>query len=250
MDYYQCAIDDLHTEIRRRGRKPTGSPDRLSELLFEDDERRGADATTVKTEGLGIYVPRDVNLSRTAEFGRTNPANLLLNEKIVYWTMNTFFTTLQLFFASGRSCTIDGSRLPDGVLGLDPELRFRLTECTYEEEGCITKTVQPDKFARSFKGLRIREAVVAQRTSVAIKMNTSQREVQGSPLSASVIARDVHTVVGLRLDGMKEISYVWVRSGAVVSQDNRVWGDVRIAGLRNDVAPPVLAFPLHTLKPG
>jgi hypothetical protein len=175
---------------------------------------------------------------------------MLMCSGIVYWTMNTFFTTLQLFFASGRSCTIDGSQLPDGILGLDPELRFRLTECTYEEEGCITKSLRPDKFARSFKGIKIREVVVAQRTSVATKMSTTRRDGQESRLSASVIARDLHTVVGLRLEGMKEIAYVWVRSRNVVSQNNRVWGDVRIAGLRNDVAPPVLAFPLHTLKPG
>jgi hypothetical protein len=80
MDYYQCAVDDLHIEIRRRGCIPIGTKDQLSEALQEDDSRRGADATTISTRELETVMPRQIILSRTAEFGQTVPAGLLVNE--------------------------------------------------------------------------------------------------------------------------------------------------------------------------
>mgnify|MGYP003624108922 CR=1 FL=1 len=164
--------------------------------------------------------------------------------------MNTFFPTLQFFFASGRSCTIDSGRLSDGVVGLDLDLRFRLTECTYEEEGCITKTLRPEKFARSYRGIKIKEAVVAQRTSVATKLSISGTDAPSTPICAATIGQETHTVVGLKLEGMSKMSYIWAKARNPSMPSDRTWGDARIAGLRDDVLKPILTLPLHTVKPG
>ena len=80
MSYHQCSTEDLQLEARRRGYTAFGTRDQLSEALKEDDDDRGTDATTVKTEALSLFVPRQLNLSRTAEFGHTTPAILLANE--------------------------------------------------------------------------------------------------------------------------------------------------------------------------
>jgi hypothetical protein len=82
MNYYQCSIEDLHLEARRRGYNPGGTRDQLCEALQKDDYVRGADTTTVMTQNLGPYMPRELNSSRTAEFGRTAPAMLLVNESM------------------------------------------------------------------------------------------------------------------------------------------------------------------------
>jgi hypothetical protein len=242
MEYYKCPIEDLYREIRRRGGYiPHGNGDELSEALEEDDKRRDSDATTVKTIGISQFVPRDVNLARTAEFGESFVASRLVNEKIVYWTMNTFFPTLQLFFESGRSCTIDGSGLPDAAIGLDPELRFKLTDCSHEEDGRITQSTLPERFASSGTGLVVREVLIAHRTSIALKV------LPGSPASpeSSItrITTEIHTVVGLRLKGMSSMAFVWAKAPG-----EKTWGNVRIAGLRNDV--PVPSFLGQTTKLG
>ncbi|KAF2026027.1 hypothetical protein EK21DRAFT_103527 [Setomelanomma holmii] len=250
MDYYQCSTGDLYLEIRRRRSIPFGTRDQLSEALHEDDEYRGADATTIKTEPLGLFVPRQLNLSHTSEFGQTVPANLLVNERIIYWQMNTFFPSLQLFFASGRSCTIDGGQLSGGIVGLDPHLRFRLTDCTNEEEGLLTKSLRPDKFASTNRGIKIKEAVIAQRTSIVTKLPRPAPNAPPPKFCAATIDREIHTVVGLRLEGMKQTAFIWAKAKIPSFESDRNWGDVRIAGLRNDVPAPVLTFPLHTMKPG
>jgi hypothetical protein len=164
--------------------------------------------------------------------------------------MNTFFPTLQLFFESGLSCTIDGGRLPDAFVGLDPLLRFRLTDCTYEEHGRIVKTMRPDKFAQSGVGIAIKEAIIAQRTSVAfISAELGNRELSKRRPNATV-ARETHTVVGLRLDGMSKMAYIWAKRQASSCHDDRTWGDVRLAGLRDDVPAPNLGFSMYAVKPG
>lgn len=80
MAYYSCPIEGLYNEIRRRGFVPSGTPDQLSEGLKKDEETRGAEATTIRTENLGLFVPRELNVARTAEFGHTAPAGSLVNE--------------------------------------------------------------------------------------------------------------------------------------------------------------------------
>jgi hypothetical protein len=80
MNYYQCSIEDLHLEARRRGYNLGGTRDQLCEAMQKDDHARGAEATTVITQDLGPYMPRELNISRTAEFGQTAPAMLLVNE--------------------------------------------------------------------------------------------------------------------------------------------------------------------------
>lgn len=80
MNYYHCSIEELLHELRRRGYKPYGARDELGEALQKDDENRGVEATMVTTKVLGSYVPRAVNMSRTAEFGETVLATSLVNE--------------------------------------------------------------------------------------------------------------------------------------------------------------------------
>ncbi|CAO2657066.1 Nn.00g058690.m01.CDS01 [Neocucurbitaria sp. VM-36] len=252
MNYYSCQIEEIHKEIRRRGYIPFGTNDQLSESLTRDDDARETDATTVYTKNIGDFVPRELNLLRTAEFGESVLPSLLANEKIIYWTMNTFFPTLQLFFESGLSCTIDGSRLPDATVGLDPRLRFRLTDCTHEEEGHLFKTTLPAKFARSGTGLVIREACIARRVSIAVKPAESvSGSAYSSPsLASTTIIQEHHWVVGLRLEGMSKMGYVWAKVGRRSGNGDRIWGDVRLAGLRKDVPAPFLGYPEHTMKPG
>lgn len=45
-----------------------------------DDEIRGTEATTVRTEIFGNFVPQELHQSRTAEFGESVPASALVNE--------------------------------------------------------------------------------------------------------------------------------------------------------------------------
>jgi hypothetical protein len=60
MNYYNCSIEGLHHEIRRRGYEPYGSRIQLGETLQKDDERREVEATTVKLEVLDPYVARNL----------------------------------------------------------------------------------------------------------------------------------------------------------------------------------------------
>ena len=80
MDYYSCQIEELRKEIQRRGYTPYGTGDQLSESLTKDDDTRGADATTVKTEDPDQVIPRELNSLRMTKFGQSAPAALLVNE--------------------------------------------------------------------------------------------------------------------------------------------------------------------------
>lgn len=164
--------------------------------------------------------------------------------------MNSLFPTLQLFFESGLSCTIDGNNLPDTTMGLDPLLRFRLTDCTYEEDGRVFKTTRPDKFVRPWTGILIKEVVLAQRTSVVVKSRESTNEQPSSQLAGARIGQEVHTVVGLLLEGMSAMAFVWAKTEFSAIGRARVWGDVRIAGLREDAAAPIFGLPIQAFEPG
>jgi hypothetical protein len=159
--------------------------------------------------------------------------------------MNTFFPTIQLFFASGRSCTI-GSLLADAVVGLDPGLRFRLTDCSREEDGRFSKTSLPDKFAQPSAAITIKEAVVAQRTSITVLPVSRDQK-----LRSSTIVQELHTVVGLRLEGIDAMGYIWSRTEPYSdTATRRTWGDVQLAGLRDDVPAPLFVSPQRFLRPG
>jgi hypothetical protein len=80
MEYYRCPNAELVKEIRRRGFRPYGNQDQLSEGLGKDDYTRGSEATTVATVPRP-FAPSEVNLTRTAEFGRTEHANVLVGER-------------------------------------------------------------------------------------------------------------------------------------------------------------------------
>jgi hypothetical protein len=172
--------------------------------------------------------------------------------EIVYWTLNTFFPTLQLFFESGLSCTIEGAPIPDVYVGLDAHLRFRLTDLTYEEDGRVIKSIRPSKFANIDTGIAIKEASIATRTSIAVQPVNKQDKVHSKQRSKTVaiIKNEDHVVVGLKLQGMDTMGYVWAKASSSVKAQPVTWADVRIAGLREDVPSPALAFPLNHIKPG
>lgn len=166
--------------------------------------------------------------------------------------MNTFFPTLQLFFTSGRSCTIDGGQLSGARIGLDPPLRFRLTDITHEEDGRLVKSTLPEKLAGPSPTISILEATVARRTSTAVKRRAMDAAHALSPTSCgSSIVPEEHIVIGLRLKGMKDMAYVWARTPTLTASGGRkAWGDARLAGLRDDVPVPFFGFPEKRIKRG
>jgi hypothetical protein len=80
MNYYRCPEADLTKEIRRRGFFACGDQDRLSEDLKNDDDARGSESTTVTTIPKQ-FVPKELHLTKTAEFGATQHANVLVGER-------------------------------------------------------------------------------------------------------------------------------------------------------------------------
>jgi hypothetical protein len=182
--------------------------------------------------------------------------------EINHWTMNTFFPTLQLFFDSGLSCTIDGEMISsDAVVGLDNSLRFRLTDINYEEDGQLFKTILPEKFVGPNPSIQIIDAHIARRKSIAVKQLPFKLPHKGPPVFVKPYAsmvQEEHVVVGLRLQGMKEMGYIWARVPVPhcgIKMGDRMWGDVRVAGLRDldddDGAPvPFLGFPQEVTDPG
>lgn len=82
MDYYRCSIEALRLELERRQFATYGSHDLLSEQLRADDDAKGSEATTVTTESPSVYAPREINLMRTVEFGKTVPATQLMNQSL------------------------------------------------------------------------------------------------------------------------------------------------------------------------
>jgi hypothetical protein len=164
--------------------------------------------------------------------------------------MNTFFPTLQLFFESGLSCNLDSSGIPESIMGLDPSLRFRLTDCTYEENGCMFKTTRPEKFVRPGTGLCIEKAVIARRTSVVVRSREACKEQSSSQLAGAILGQEVHTVIGLRLQGMSTMAFVWAKAKHPSNFGGRIRGDVKIAGLREDAPAPILGLPVQAVRPG
>lgn len=55
-------------------------------------------------------------------------------------------------------------------------------------------------------------------------------------------------MVGMRLSGMDRMAYIWSRARTLSAA--RVWGNVRIAGLQNDVPIPNVWSPEHGSEPG
>ncbi|KAJ4345426.1 uncharacterized protein N0V89_011556 [Didymosphaeria variabile] len=244
MDYYQCAKIDLHHELTRRGLQAYGDQDEAAERLKKDDDQHGSLSTTVDIlDGISNAVTWKVS----PEYGKTCPASMVVNEHIVHWTMNTFFPALQLFFASGLSCNIEGSQLPDAFVGLDPALRYRLTDLTHEEDGRLTNTIVPKRTAAKAPSILILEATVACRKSIAVK----ETHQMASARPITTIAQEEHIVVGLRLEGMASMGYIWAKlPQATVKVAGRMWGHVRIAGLKDDVPVPFVRFPQTGVKPG
>ena len=126
-----------------------------------------------------------------------------------------------------------------------------MTDCTHEEQGRITKSVIPEKFARSGASVKILEAAIAQRTSVATRPRAPQGRLSTAESQDVDLVQEIHTVVGLRLSGMTEMGYVWAKTEVPSAQaGGRQWGDMRLAGLRDDVPAPFLGLPSGLPKPG
>lgn len=161
--------------------------------------------------------------------------------------MNTFFPAIQLFFESGLSCWIEGSHFPGALVGLDASLRFRLTDLTHEEDGRLVNGVLPKPKTAAASSIRILEATVAYRKSIAVKETHQVSEAR----PVTTIAEEQHIVVGLRLEGMKSVGYVWAKLPvSTVGVAGRMWGHVRVAGMRNDVPVPFARFPQSVVKLG
>ena len=169
--------------------------------------------------------------------------------EIVHWTLNTFFPTLQLFFKSRRSCTLEGAQRSGAVVGLDPTLRFRLTDLTHEEDGRLVRTMLPEKLVGTSPSIAVLDASAACRTSIGVEQNLAEetQSLSPAPPTASIV-EEQHMVVGLRLEGMKHMAYVWTR--VPTASGHRTWGDMRIAGVRDDIPVPFLGFPQRRMKLG
>ncbi|KAJ4992078.1 hypothetical protein SVAN01_02399 [Stagonosporopsis vannaccii] len=250
MNYYQCSIEALRRELQRRVQATHGSHDQLSERLQSDDEQRGSEATTVTTETVSAITPRVVISLRARGYGQPFAAAQLVGQRIICWDLNTFHPILQLFFESGLSCTVDGSQLSGALVGLDPILRYRLTDCAHEEQGQVRKSIMPERFTRSSARIMILEATIARRTSIRVKpARVSAGELLISNAQELVIMQEVHTVIGLRLSGMSRMGCVWAKTEMPVSTtEDRLWGDVRLVGLRDDVPAPILGLPADFLS--
>jgi hypothetical protein len=172
---------------------------------------------------------------------------------ITHWTLNTFFPSLHLFFESDLSVHIEASHVPSAAVGLDAALRSRLTDLTHEENGVLTNTILPCSTEPS---IRILDARLCLRTSIAVK----QLPFTTKDAPVDNIVGEQHVVVGLRLEGMSEMGYVWGRVDGVVELgevvdgeiqgEERRWGNVRVAGMRNDVPVPFVRFPVSGVRKG
>ncbi|RMZ66774.1 ethyl tert-butyl ether degradation ethd [Pyrenophora seminiperda CCB06] len=237
MSYRQCKTEILREEANRRGLFNTAhrTRDELIEDLNQDDYNRGSDATTVNTRKLDQLILNDDFMAPHIFHEQMETASRLVNEKIIYWTMNTFFSAIQIFFESGYSCTIETVQIPEIKIGLDPDLRFKMTDCRHEEDGCVTNSILPPQYTHLGTGLLIEKAHITQRTSMALQ--TSLVEPQLTPIQ--------HVVFGIKLKGLDKMAYIWgkVKDATL----GTTWVDVKIGGLRNDVPLPLGYF---GMKPG
>ncbi|KAH6638160.1 hypothetical protein C7974DRAFT_155448 [Boeremia exigua] len=91
--------------------------------------------------------------------------------------------------------------------------------------------------------IKILEATVAQRTSTGVRPTISAAQSCRSKVQGLNIVRESHTVIGLRLSGMNEMGYVWAKVETPLrTAEGRIWGNVRLAGLRNDIPAPFLGL--------
>lgn len=128
-------------------------------------------------------------------------------------------------------------------------LRFRLTDLNHEEDGRLFRTTLPEKSAGASPSIAILDATVACRTSIVVKRTPEEGTQSLEPTEKSMsIGEEQHMVVGLRLEGMKKMAYVWTR--APTSSGHRTWGNMRIAAMRNDIPIPYFGFPQKTTKLG
>ena len=105
----------------------------------------------------------------------------------------------------------------------------------------MVNSILPQRFAHSGTGLVIQEAVIAHRTSIAIRRFSYPQKVElwrPGIVVQPKITKELHTVVGLRLRGMDKTAYIWAKTA--VPTGGRVWGNVRSSGLQDDLPVPIL----------
>ncbi len=133
--------------------------------------------------------------------------------------------------------------MPGTTVGLDSHLRFHLTDCTHEEQGRLSRGIIRESIKCPVPSIEILEATVARRTSVAVKPTVVTDQSLTSKVEDLGVVRENHIVIGLRLRGMSEMGYIWVKTEVPYrTAAGRVWGDVRLAGLRDDVPASVLGL--------
>jgi hypothetical protein len=171
--------------------------------------------------------------------------------EITHWTLGTFFPTLQLFFESGLSCTFEGGFRQSATVGLDPSLRFRLTDLTHEENGYVSSSTLPQKANGPVKSIRILEAAIAERTSVAVQPLAVDAPKDRPPSRPrAFVGTETHIVVGLRLEGMQKMGYVWAKVDHPPARNGTTWQDVSVVGLRDDVPAPFFCYPQKRARMG
>lgn len=107
------------------------------------------------------------------------------------------------------------------------------------------------------------EATIAERTSLAVQsmppaFGNGTTNGNGRPSSrpssrpSAELRTETHLVVGLRLEGMQKMGYVWAKvdSSSAGNGNSRTWHDVNIVGLRDDVPVPFVVFPQRESKMG
>ena len=150
---------------------------------------------------------------------------------ITYWRMDY---CLKLYFANGKTTTINPGMLRYGQIGLDETLRSELASLTgyIEDDGGLVEGTAPET------ALPIAEAVLAQRTSVASKRHFKNDDARFFAPPGGVIIKptleaweETHVVLGLRIGSMREVGYVYGYDG----EDNpasAALGDVETEALK------------------
>ncbi|KAF2750806.1 hypothetical protein M011DRAFT_464615 [Sporormia fimetaria CBS 119925] len=97
------------------------------------------------------------------------------------------------------------------------------------------------------------EATIAERTSIAVQpasvADSRPPSRPGSRPSTS-LQTEKHLVVGLRLEGMQKMGYVYAKADVDPNSNNRMWHDVSVVGLRDDIPVPFVVFPQRNSKMG
>lgn len=99
------------------------------------------------------------------------------------------------------------------------------------------------------------EAIIAERTSIAVQsiaptISNGRPSSRPSSRPSADLKTENHIVVGLRLEGMQKMGYVWAKVDASAPSSANMWHDVSVVRLRDDVPVPFVGFPLKNSRLG